>query len=558
MISIIINWLIIILNCYTIGWLSNILFKIKHSFSIVTIIGIIVITTFTSIASFFGPINYFHLLLLQFISTIILIFYRKEITNNNAVFCNSKNIIILGLSVIVFSYFSSGFSNINDDGLYYIQTIKWLQEYGFTHGISNLHLSLGLGSSWHIFQALFSIPTTINLNDINGLLLLVFTIFMLETKNNKPINLLFYTQYLLALLFSIPFFSAPNPDFAIIIFTIIGFQIFLANSNNKQHYALLIVLAAFCYSIKISAIAISILALFAVFQKKVIKQNKHLIILAISIIGISLLKNVYQTGYPFYPYKIFAFNVDWRTPESIIGFFTNGVKSWSFSNSLNPNEINQLQNISQWDLLKTLLTRPSSKGFINQIIGLTFIVSTFVVFYLFIKNKIQKNIFILQVIISLSLILWFLFAPQYRFALPMLLYFLALIIYLINKYWIMKFVKLKLHYFHIIILLIMLIPAFWSINIKVNSTSNQIGQFNKINSKQLFIPKPQYTFEKIDTITINGNQYFHPQDNMYCWNVSLPCLSQGYDEIIYKNYGYRISLRTNSVNDGFKFIHYNK
>jgi hypothetical protein len=104
----------------------------------------------------------------------------------------------------------------------------------------------------------------------------------------------------------------------------------------------------------------------------------------------------------------------------------------------------------------------------------------------------------------------------------------------------------------------MLIPAFWSINIKVNSTSNQIGQFNKIDSKQLIIPKPQYTFEKIDTITINGNQYFHPQNNMYCWNVSLPCLSQGYDEIIYKNYGYRISLRTNSINDGFKFIHYNK
>jgi hypothetical protein len=558
MISIIINWLIIIFNCYTIGWLSNKLFKIKHSFSLVTILGIIVITTLTSIASFFLPIKYFYFILLQIISVIVLVYYRKEITSNNDVFSNSKNIIILSLSVIVFSYFSSGFSNINDDGLYYIQTIKWLQQYGFIHGISNLHLSLGLSSSWHIFQALFDISTTINLNDINGLLLLVFTIFMLETKNNKSINILFYTQYLLALIISLPFYSAPNPDFAIIIFTIIAFQLFISNSNNKQYYALIIVFAAFCYSIKISAIAISILALFAIFQKNVIKQNKHLIILAISIIVISLIKNVYQTGYPFYPYKIFAFNVDWRTPESIIGFFTNGVKSWSFSNSLNPNEINQLQNISQWDLLKTLLTRPSSKGFINQIIGLTFIVSTFVAIYLFVKNKIQKNIFILQVIISLSLIFWFLFAPQYRFALPMLIYFLALIIYLIHKYWIVKFVKLKLYYFHVIILLIMLIPAFWSINIKVNSTSNQLGQFNKIDSKQLVIPKPQYTFEKIDTITINGNQYFHPQNNMYCWNVSLPCLSQGYDEIIYKNYGYRISLRNNAVNDGFKFIHYNK
>ncbi len=558
MISIIINWLIIIFNCYTIGWLSNKLFKIKHSFSLVTILGIIVITSLTSIASFFLPIKYFYFILLQIISVIVLVYYRKEITSNNDVFSNSKNNIILSLSVIVFSYFSSGFSNINDDGLYYIQTIKWLQQYGFIHGISNLHLSLGLSSSWHIFQALYSISNTINLNDINGLLLLVFTIFMLETKNNKPINILFYTQYLLALIISLPFYSAPNPDFAIIIFTIIAFQLFISNSNNKQYYAFIIVIAAFCYSIKISAIAISILALFAIFQKNVIKQNKHLIILAISIIGICLIKNVYQTGYPFYPYKIFAFNVDWRTPESIIGFFTNGVKSWSFSNSLNPNEINQLQNISQWDLLKTLLTRPSSKGFINQIIGLTFIVSTFVVIYLFVKNKIQKNIFILQVIISLSLIFWFLFAPQYRFALPMLLYFLALIIYLIHKYWLVKFVKLKLYYFHVIILLIMLIPAFWSINIKVNSTSNQLGQFNKIDSKQLVIPKPQYTFEKIDTITINGNQYFHPQNNMYCWNVSLPCLSQGYDEIIYKNYGYRISLRTNSINDGFKFIHYNK
>jgi chromate transport protein ChrA len=54
------------------------------------------------------------------------------------------------------------------------------------------------------------------------------------------------------------------------------------------------VLAAFCYSIKISAIAISILALFAIFQKNVVKQNKQLIILAISIIGISLIKNVFR------------------------------------------------------------------------------------------------------------------------------------------------------------------------------------------------------------------------------------------------------------------------
>ena len=43
-----------------------------------------------------------------------------------------------------------------DNETYYIQTIKWLNEYGFVRGLANLHISLGQCSGWHILQSAFS------------------------------------------------------------------------------------------------------------------------------------------------------------------------------------------------------------------------------------------------------------------------------------------------------------------------------------------------------------------------------------------------------------------
>jgi hypothetical protein len=562
MIIILTSWVIILVNCYLVGFVfSNSILKLK-TISEIIIVGIIAITLFANIIAFLFPISNTLIISIVITSTLNLLIYLKKIKLQCLIakrkLFNFRNIILLLASAILFSAYSSGYSNINDDGLYYTQTIMWLREFGLVHGISNLHLSLGLCSSWHVFQAVFSFSNSVNLNDVNGFLMFVFTLFIIEKSTNKNINYFFYLQYFLVLIISIPFYSAPNPDFAIIIFTAITLQLFLT-TKNKENYPLILLIATFCFTIKLSAITVSILAIFVVInllKLSSFKLNSKLYILLLFIITIQISKNIYQTSYPLYPYKVLSINNDWKTPETIVSYFTNGIKTWSYSNKLKPNDINVIKDIGILQLIESLIFRSGTKGLINKTIFLSFLISILLVSYLWFKNKINKNTITLHTIIGFSLIIWFAFAPQYRFAMPMLIFYVAYLLYLIYFYLFSKYFKINLYYIHISILVILFIPNMFGLNINGNETSKQIGKFDQLKLTQLFIPMPKYYFEKMDTIMVNSTNYYHTNGNMYCWNSPLPCMSKGYEKIIFDNFKYRISLRGESLNDGFKFVKY--
>ena len=411
MIIILASWIFILVNCYLFGFaLNQFIFKQK-AISVTIIIGIVAITILSSIASFFWPLDRSFLFDITFISGFYLVIYFKEIKlqlfNIKNEFLTFKNIVILILSAVLFAAYSSGYSNINDDGLYYTQTIMWLREYGLVHGISNLHLSLGLSSSWHVFQAVFSFSDKVNLNDVNGFLMFVFTLFVIEKSTNKNINILLYFQYFLVLVISIPFYSAPNPDFAIIVFTAIAIQLFLT-SKNRYHYPVILLISVFCFTVKISAITVSVLAVFVLFKllkNTNFKLQSKLYILLFLLLSIHVSKNIYQTAYPLYPYKILSVNADWKTPEALVNYFTNGVKTWSYSNKYKPIEVNEIKDISALQLISNLLFRTGSKGLINKVIFSSFLLSILLVSYLWFKQKINHHNIILQVVIGISLIL---------------------------------------------------------------------------------------------------------------------------------------------------------
>lgn len=562
MIIILASWIFIFVNCYLFGFgLNQLMFKQK-AISVTVIIGIIAITFLSNIVSFFLPLDHSVLFCITFISCFYLVIYFNEIKLQlliiKRVLYNFKIIVLLVLSATLFAAYSSGFSNINDDGLYYTQTIMWLREYGLVHGISNLHLSLGLSSSWHVFQAVFSFSNTANLNDINGFLMFVFTLFIIEKSNNKSINNLLYFQYFLVLLISIPFYSAPNPDFAIIVFTAIAIALFLTN-RKSENYPIILLIALFCFTIKISAITTSILATFVLY--KLIKNTSFklyskLYILLFLLLSIHVCKNIYQTSYPLYPYKILSVNTEWKTPEAVVNYFTNGVKTWSYSNKYKPNEVNEIKDIGALQLITSLLFRTGSKGLINKVIFASFLLSILLVSYLWFKNKINQHAIILQVVTGISLIIWFVYAPQYRFAMPMLVYYLAFIMYLIYNHFLRNYFKINLFFIHISVIIILFVPTIFGLNMSGNETSKQIGQFEKLTPSQLIFPMPKYTFAKMDTMIVNNTTFYHVNGNTYCWNSPLPCMSKGYEKIIFDNFKCRISLRGNSLSEGFKFISY--
>lgn len=562
MIIILASWIFILVNCYLFGFALNKLIFKQKAISVTIILGIISISIFANITSFFGPLNHTFLFIISSISCIILFLnfnkIKLQFLTVKKELIGFKNIVLLLASAILFAAYSSGYSNINDDGLYYTQTMMWLQEYGLVHGISNLHLSLGLSSSWHVFQAVFSFSNTVNLNDVNGFLMFVFTLFIIEKNTNKNINYLLYFQYFLVLLISIPFFNAPNPDFAIIVFTAIAIQLFLT-SKNRDNYPLILLIVTYCFTVKISAIVISVLAVFVLYKLlryASFKLQSKLYILLFIMLFIQISKNIYQTSYPLYPYKILSLNTDWKTPEAVVSYFTNGVKTWSYSNKFRPNEVNEIKDIGALQLIESLLFRSGTKGLINKVIFASFLLSILLVSYLWFKHKINQNTIILQVVTGISLIIWFIFAPQYRFAMPMLIYYLAFIIYLIYYHFLRNFFKINLYMAHVFIIIILFIPTIFGLNISGNETSKQIGQFEQLNPTQLIYPMPKYSFAKMDTIIVNNTPFYHVNGNTYCWNSPLPCMSKGYEKIIFDNFKYRISLRGNTLGEGFKFVSY--
>ncbi|MFZ4799544.1 MAG: LIC_10190 family membrane protein [Bacteroidia bacterium] len=562
MIVILASWIFILVNCYLFGFaLNKFLFKQK-TISVTIVLGVIFISIIANIASFFLPLNNTFLFIISFISCLYLVIYFKKIKQQllqlkKEIF-SFKNIVLLIASAVLFAAYSSGYSNINDDGLYYTQTIMWLREYGLVHGISNLHLSLGLSSSWHVFQAVFTFSNTLNLNDVNGFLMFVFTLFIIEKNSNKNINYLLYFQYFLVLIISIPFYSAPNPDFAIIVFTAIAIQLFLT-TKNRDNYPLILLIASYCFTVKISSILVSFLAFFVLYKllkNASFKLQSKLYILLFLMLTIQVSKNIYQTSYPLYPYKILSVNTDWKTPEAVVSYFTNGVKTWSYSNKFRPNDVNEIKDIGALQLLESLLFRSGTKGLINKVIFASFLLSILLVSYLWFKNKINQQTIILQAVTGISLIIWFVFAPQYRFAMPMLVYYLAFIFYLIYYHFLQKFIKINLYFVHVSIIILLFIPTIFGLNINGNETSKQIGQFEQIKPTQLLYPMPKYTFAKMDTIVVNNTPFYHVNGNTYCWNSPLPCMSKGYEKIIFDNFKCRISLRGKSLGEGFKFISY--
>jgi hypothetical protein len=551
MLFVLINWLIIFVSSYPIGRIVNI--RIKNDINLVqnVIVGLIFNSIIMSTLAFFMPINSNILYGLCLLNTSLLVFdfsYYKKLIATIKQRLNTKQLFMLFFASIVLAIYSAAYSKINDDGLYYTQTIKWLGEYGFVHGISNLHVSLGLSSAWHILQSVYIFSDSVYTNDLNGFVFLIYTFLIVSRIANKTITLFSITQYSVVLFLSVPFLSAPNPDFPVIVFTAIALDLVMLKENYKG----ILLIACFGITIKISAIFLLCLGGYCFFMERKKKiASPFLLLMIAAIFTLHISKNIFQTGYPLYPIKAFSINqLDWITPEPVIDYFIHGIKSWSYSDEYKPLEVENQYKKDIINELILLLGRGGTKGLINKFILGTALISLMV----FVREGIRKRLSFKESIMLifgfLNFIIWLLFAPQYRFILPVFVFFISLLIYyafdkpiIKNNNWVINFL--------IGFYSIMFLVCLFGINISSGSTSKEIGQVDRLTSETLILPASQYVFNDVDSILINNKYYYHPTQNRCCWNVSLPCMSIGYEKVMLKDFHLRISQRTENLKDGF-------
>lgn len=456
------------------------------------IMGISLIWTFIS---FFIPLN----INIELPSILLgLFFFFKNKLYQEFCLLSKKDYALLGVSSLTILFSGSFYPYILDHFGYYIPTLKWLTEYGLVKGISNIDLTLGQMSLWHIFQAGFS-----NFSDpflrINSILLIIYSIYIIERKS--WIQLCFLPILLL-------FSQSPSPDLPVIIFSLIILNESIAGNRNTK---LLFAFSVFVFAIKPTMIWLPVLTfLSSVF---IFKNSFRPLFLGIIILLLFFVKNIWVFGYPVFPVAIGDFGVSWKPNPEVLKTSSQFAIMKTYDMQYTYEEI---QKFSTGDYIKNWFSLEGIKSKINILFVLSLLI-----FSAFTWIKKKKLITLICISILIKSILILIFSAQYRFFIDVffVIFFVLLYEYFDQKKSIIVFSALSLFFISILSF-----PEF----IQRYIPSFRVGSFmTGFEKKQLYQPST-YEYHQFDPYKV-GNFNFNVSHNYpYSFDTPIPAISSSY------------------------------
>lgn len=232
-----------------------------------------------------------------------------------------------------------------DCGLYYVQTMRWAQQFPVVPGLANVHVRFGNASVWHMLSAAFNWGQVFHgsFDDLGELLLFWFLIF----HSWNVLKLEGFERYLsLALVFfavwqSQPLLTSPSPDLAAGILgmqTLWQFRKFLRLWNPREPNQLntrglaLFVQSIFLAQIKLSAIpflVIAVVVVFLVVREGWFLRAGQLVFLGFCVAASMITRSYFLSGYFLFPVLQGGFSPDWLVPKSIVTEYLDGVKGFA-------------------------------------------------------------------------------------------------------------------------------------------------------------------------------------------------------------------------------------
>lgn len=510
---------------------------------------------FCTVYSIFFPLDFYFNIVNFAISTLLI---SININTAKILFFNTIKIFIetsflgkvLFISTFVLALIhSSSMPFIADNESYYIQTIKWLNNYGLVKGVSNLHIFLAQFSGWHILQASFSFSSILpNLNDINGFLLIISAFFCLENwekyKVNYNKNHLFISLIYISLIPLFLFISSPSPDFPLLIILPVIIFLFIELSENKEvHTNLITVLCLLIILIKVTIAPILLLLLITLIKSNNFKLWKIAMLLSSISFVTFLIKNIIISGYPLYPLSLGneLINVDWKLNQRVQELYhqLTSMYGWHMS------DIKVFNSISFIDKFWIWLNLPKLHGLFNKLIILSMLLFPFVMYK-------RKKMYYIYIYFVAQFVVFYITSPQYRFFAPVLLSIgLIISVQLFHKRInIIKFLFIS----NIVIILCL---GVFGLNFREAFNNNIMEKKESFSFSQIVLPKPitQFSNLKFTKHKINNLEYFSPsKDSLFFWQTSdgpLPCMNKEMIEYFSKCCNHIPQMRTKNMKDGF-------
>ncbi|MEN2400109.1 hypothetical protein GKZ90_0009990 [Flavobacterium sp. MC2016-06] len=557
MILILLSWIYIFFTTINLGFACDRILVLKNkNFVVTSILGLFSVTILASIWAVFGRINIeFHvfllalnlLLLLKFNNLIIKI-YKSFISEFKSLQKGLKAILILISFLIIAQCASIPF--VIDNESYYIQTIKWINEYGFVKGLVNLHLFLGQVSGWHVTQSVFNFSFLYdNFNDLSGFCLLLGTIFSIQKLNdffqNQNPNYLIVGLFPLFNVFLFQFISAPSPDIPVYVFSFILFFYFLENFKTitPEIFNLIVIFVVFLFYIKNTTLTFLLIPviLFVIHFKSLSKKLLKPFLIAVLVVTLFFIKNLIICGSPVFPSKLFSsFITEYTVPNSIQTFYYDQIKFYGYFLKRQ-----QYDAMSAFDLFLKWLTMPKLNGLFNKIGILLILVLPFLIY----KFQNKKSFWTLYFLMIFQLFLLFVTSPQYRFFMNFILFFGAfcLVCFVRNK----KIINALL----VLSLLPTMLALFFPLNLNRFSNHKFMMEISNFSSSNFISPYKNTKYDVAFTPIKLGNlTYNSPAVNNGFWisgNGDLPCVNKAQIEYFKKHFHIIPQMRTNNLKDGF-------
>lgn len=528
MITILISWLLIFYMISVSGIAIKNRLKLTDEKAFIPLYGIVFQTLFIGIAAFFYKIEMAFFIVNSLLIVVLSSVFRNEVKLFFATFFKSLNLkhkTFFGIIILLTAFKSAQVPTIFDNESYYIQTIKWLNEYGYVKGIANVHPFLAQCSFWHVFQSGFNFSFIAFLfNDVNGLLVLIGVYYFLNEFAQK--SNVYLVIYSLLLVFYFQFIDAPSPDLPILVFCSILFYEFIFKTLDAKKSKTLLLFILFICFIKLTVAPLLLLTFFLL--KKQPSNSAFFITTGLVLGTIWILKNSIITGLPLFPLNNIDLNLDWKMAPNLLEMVTQGTIDAGYAENLvYTKNLNIIEKLNLWIHLKGL------NAVFNIGVILLFILVPFSSFFKKFKFR----------VLYFSLWIHFLFllitSPQYRFFLPIFILFLGIILYDISN-------KIKFFKNTIAILSVSFIALIVSVLVDLKSLN-----INNIHFQQILVPESnsKYKNVELDKISISNFEYYNAQfpSLFETSNGALPCVSKRLLEY------YRVTpqQRTSDIKDGF-------
>lgn len=511
------SFIVLFPTFWGIGLILEKIFKASNALvSFRLIFGIMGITLSWTLISFFTNLS-----LGIEISTIVLgwisfLKFQGFLQTKNLVKENKFSFSVIFL-LILFS--GSYYPFILDHFGYYVPTIKWITEFGLVKGISNLDLTLGQMSFWHIFQAGFSHFADPFLR-INTVILVIYLLYIFEKKSWT--HLLF-----LPILFL--FTQSPSTDLPVII---LGLMVLDEILSGKKNIAALWSISIFAFAIKPTMIWLPVFVfLYAMLNKTAWKSY----IVGSCIILIFIVKNLWCFGFPIFPVQVFDIGLAWKPNSYLLQKSSEMAIRKTFDMQYT---YAQVQQFSPFEYLKNWLFLKGIKSWIH----LSFIVLLAVLLWQTFRSQ-KKIMWLLCISIVLKSVLVLLFSAQYRFFLEV--FFVIAFVFFSNK--ISK--KQALYFFSAGSILFIFLFSFPKELTKIVPSFKPGSFMTGFQSDQF--EKPSYfLWNKYHTYTLGNLKFNVVQDYPFSFDAPIPSITPEYLEQDLQS-GIFPQKRTHDLKGGF-------